>query len=175
MRGIKAILAGIALVAMTGQSMAATSLCVEDIATGLYWEAGSWKSAAFQPEKYIVRPIEVREDLWNACGAEIIKRGLPEEPVVEENFNYYYACYGIAVVGKEMAPQDVWYCRVITSHDGTLWGVSCDDSLFYQLYYKPDGEFQISRTKEARVNFGGDAGPRATMTVAAGKCSVVSP
>ncbi|MHA6730269.1 hypothetical protein [Devosia sp. A369] len=164
-----------ALLALGQSALGATSLCVEDISTGLYWENGQWKSSNFETGKYIVRPIEASEDLWNACGAEIIKLGLPEEPVVEEYFRYYYACYGVAVVGNEMKPQDVWYCKVATGHDGNIWGVSCDDSLFYQIYFEPNGEFQMTRTREARVNFGGDAGPRATMSAAAGKCSVVTP
>lgn len=158
MRGTRAILAAIALAAMTGQTMAATSLCVEDAATGFNWENGKWVQSNFITSTYVIRPLSESEKIGDLCRA-----------VVSASIDKRQVCYVRHEVGETPTSGNVSQCTEYPLGSTETSVVRCDKG-FAEYQFEPNGEFLLTRT----MNTGGDD-YRDSLAIAVGKCSVVAP
>lgn len=177
MRGTRAILAAIALAAMTGQTMAATYLCVEDASTGFNWKDGRWVQTNFYEHQNIVRKHSLSDDIAVRCFNTLARSGRSTEPVVDlyvETVKSGFGCYSQARIGEEVDDMSVTPCQE-TYFEDKLRSVRCEEGLFTKFKFEPAGEFILTRNYSAPITPVDPTRDRDSLLMAVGKCSVISP
>lgn len=162
----------IVAVAINPIPAAATAyLCIEDAVTGFDWEGGKWVQKNFLTSQWIVRKYERGDETADTCFQLLMKDGLLAEPPPGSVMLLEYGCYSRSEVGTE--PGFVHRCKENWDGDGTLRLVECTD---YLLPYRfiPNAEYISTTTYPAPRPNGFEGNERDSISVAVGRCSVVS-
>lgn len=148
----------LATAVLTMPTLAATSLCVEDAATGFNWENGKWVQSNFFTASYIIRPIAKSETIGRYC-----------REAIAESSDKRQACYARYEVGETPGSSDVTQCTEFPLNGTETNFVRCDKA--YAPYnFEPSGEFTLTRINAPRAD-----DYRDSLAIAVGKCSVVAP
>lgn len=172
MRGIRALAAVAALVAMGQPALAATSLCAADLSTGFNWRDGRWVQQNFYTEQFLVRKIAVDDPMALACATEMAADGQSPEPVKSGAYSSAVGCYAVYDVGSEPTPGTVMRCEELILEDGTINSADCKYDIFTYLRFETSGNFVITRTHAAFWGTRQD-GSRDSMALTVGKCSLI--